>query len=100
MAKPNITKSLECLYEDQNYDHTLHIPREYKNDISVLSSTINTICDILNMISKNQKLNHDSVEQQLYNLNIKTSKIEQKIQSLGEVVDLDLKTETKEQIQE
>lgn len=100
MAKPNITKLLECLYEDQKYDHTLHIPREYKNDISVLSSTINTICDMLNMISKNQKLNHDSVEQQLYNLNIKTSKIEQKIQSLGEVVDLDLKTETKEQIQE
>lgn len=77
MAKTFITKSLECLYDEQDYDHTLHIPRKYNTDISVLSSTVNTICDMLNMLSKNQKIHNDKVEQQLCNLNNTTNKIEQ-----------------------
>jgi hypothetical protein len=100
MAKTFITKSLECLYDEQDYDHTLHIPKNYNKDVSVISSTVNTICDMLNMLLKNQKTNSEKVEQQLGNLNVTTNKIEQKIQSLGRVIDLDLKKETKEQIHE
>ena len=91
MAKSFITKSLECLYDEQDYDHTLHIPRKYNNDVSIISSTVNTICDMLSMLSKNQKINNEKVEQQLCDLNTAANKIEQKIQSLGKVVDLDLK---------
>lgn len=50
MTESFITKSLECLYDEQNYGHTLYIPRNYNKNIYVISSTINTIYDMINML--------------------------------------------------
>ena len=100
--------NLQCLApwlqkDESMYNHSLHIDKKSENDISKISTTLNSLTDIVfswvKRTERHQVVNQNYVEKKLDCIEFNLNKVDQKISQLETVTNLDLKEETKQQIE-
>jgi hypothetical protein len=101
---------IECIsswigHAKDDYRHMLHIECKSENNLGSVCSSSNSISDSIHswfkkLEKKNQTINHNNMESKLMSIKITIDKIDNNVKEISSIVDLDLKQETKETLNE
>ena len=91
-------------HDKDDYRHMLHIEHKSENNLGSVCASLNSISDSIHSwfkkLEKNQIINHNYKESKLMSIEITIDKIDNNVKQISSIVDLDLKQETKETLNE